>query len=297
MLIGFLGDVHGRVFHALAILVTWQMQTGRRFDLVIQVGDMGSFPDPARADAATMLHQSLDPAEADFARLLSPDGRLAARLRRVREHLAGPIHFLRGNHEDFAWLNTLPVDTQTQTAPVDPFDLFRYVPDGTILRAGALRLAFLGGVEEQAGEAAIDAAAYAAVLDLGYGEIDVLVAHEGQYGTSIGFRGDVHGSMLMTRLIERTQPDYFVFGHAHQPIGPGQHGRTTYLGLDGLVASRRWQPEVRGFQPGCLAVLDTQDRSLIPVTDPWLAAFDTRQFGIDAWAEGIFANQPETGQV
>lgn len=44
MLIGFVGDVHGRVFHAIAALATWQVRTGKRFDLLIQVGDLGAYP-------------------------------------------------------------------------------------------------------------------------------------------------------------------------------------------------------------------------------------------------------------
>ena len=45
MLIGFVGDLHGRVLHAFALIVTWQKRNGRRFDLLVQVGDMGAFPD------------------------------------------------------------------------------------------------------------------------------------------------------------------------------------------------------------------------------------------------------------
>jgi hypothetical protein len=51
VLIGFVGDVHGRVFHALAALATWRAETGRRFDLVIQVGDLGAFETPFDFDA------------------------------------------------------------------------------------------------------------------------------------------------------------------------------------------------------------------------------------------------------
>ncbi len=46
LLIGFIGDLHGRVFHALAPVATWQRRAGRRLDLVIQVGYLGAFPDP-----------------------------------------------------------------------------------------------------------------------------------------------------------------------------------------------------------------------------------------------------------
>src|SRR5688500_13923635 len=113
MLIGFIGDVHGHVFEALAVVLTWQRHHGRRFDLIVQVGDLGAYPDPRRADAATVIHLAVDPTEADFARLLRADGDLAEAIQQVRAGLAGPIHFLRGNHEDFDWLASLPVDPRT----------------------------------------------------------------------------------------------------------------------------------------------------------------------------------------
>ena len=48
MLIGFKGDLHGRVLHALALVATWQKRNNRSFDLLTQVGDMAAFPDMAR---------------------------------------------------------------------------------------------------------------------------------------------------------------------------------------------------------------------------------------------------------
>jgi hypothetical protein len=164
------------------------------------------------------------------------------------------------------------------------------VPDGTILRPGGLRVAFLGGVEERTDERGFDRTAYAALLARGPGQIDVLVAHEGHYGTSIGYRGDVHGSRLLTRLLERTRPAFFLFAHAHRLIGPGTCGPTTHLGLDGLVASLKWFPDARGLRPGCLAVLDIDPAGapsagrLWPVTEPWLVTFPTLPFDFDAWA-------------
>jgi len=41
MNIAFLGDLHGRVFHALALLTTWQAKAGKMLDMIIQVGDLG----------------------------------------------------------------------------------------------------------------------------------------------------------------------------------------------------------------------------------------------------------------
>jgi hypothetical protein len=189
------------------------------------------------------------------------------------------------NHEDFGWLASLPVDPASRTAQVDGFDIFRYVPDGTVLAAGGgVRLGFLGGVEEISGEPHIDRAAYDALMSLSPGSVDVLVTHEGPYGSSTGYRGDTHGSPLISDLLHHLRPSFHVAGHGHQLSGPRGYGATTYVGLDALVASRRRHPEARGLKPGCLAVLDTGARRLTPVTDEWLGDIET-PFDFDTWCE------------
>lgn len=285
MLIGFIGDVHGQVFHMLAAVTTWQQQTGRTFDLLIQVGDMGAFPDPARMDAASARYLATEPSQADFSRLLPMTGVGAEQLGALRRSLASPIYFIRGNHEDTAWLRQLPRDSATGTAPVDPCDLLRYVPDGTVLRLGGLQIACLGGVESpdegEATEAAIDQDAYRALLERGAGTTDILVTHDAPYGVSVGYHGQVQGSALITQLIARTQPTFHVAGHLALS-GPHISGGTTSLVLEGLVASPLWQPAARGLEPGCLAVLATSAGQLTPVTAPWLSRFPT-PFDADAW--------------
>src|SRR5688500_17091657 len=134
MLVGFLGDLHSRVFLGLAVLLEWQRRSARRFDLVVQVGDLG-VPDPDPSDP----HVAADDAERDFGRFLAATGRRAESLRRARALLPGPIPFVRGNHEDPAWLAGLPED-----GPADPFDLFRYVRDGTVTDLDGLRVGYLG---------------------------------------------------------------------------------------------------------------------------------------------------------
>ena len=288
MIIGFIGDVHGAVYQAIALAATWQAKTGTQFDHLIQVGDMAAFPDPEQGDAATKRYIAIDPAQADFSRLLKAKGRRASRLTEIRDELLPPIHFVRGNHEDFDFLQQLSVDESTGSAKVDPFDLIRYVPDGTVLRLGGLNVAFLGGIEVDSRDArAIDEAAYDSLIRLGTGLIDVLVTHEVPYGQSLGYRGDNWGSKLIKRLIEETQPTFHVAGHVHHVSGPRRNGRTTSWTLSGLVASARWYPELNGFELGCLAVLDTDTGTLRPITDEWMADFDTKSFDFDSWFEGF----------
>src|SRR5262245_34988619 len=205
MLVGFLGDLHNRVFHGLAVLLEWQRRTGRRLDLVVQLGDLGvPEPDP---DAPYR-----DEADRDIRDLLRAAGRRAASLRRARSLLAGPVRFIRGNHEDRAWLAALPADGRA-----DQFDVFRYAPDGTLLELDGWRLGLLGGVEpvdpHDGPETAIDRGAADRVLAVG--RLDVLVTHDGPYGIATSYYGKVQGSTVVTELVERLKPRFHVAGHYH----------------------------------------------------------------------------------
>ncbi|SRR6266498_3204870 len=282
MLVGFLGDIHGRIFLALAAAAMWQQHSGQTFDLLLQVGDMGAYPDLNRVDPATDTYLALDPTEADFSRLVHADGERAAALRRLRTQFATPLYFIRGNHEDFAWLSQLRIDPATGTAPVDAFDLVHYVPDGSVRRFDGLWVAFLGGEETTEGDpGAIDQRAYTTLMDHRPGTVDVLITHDAPYGLSIGYHGQVQGSQMITSLVEHLQPTFHITGH-YQLNGPRANGHTTFLCLNHLVASVCWQPEARGVQPGSLAILDTAAGQLWPVADPWLRHFDS-PFDFDAW--------------
>jgi hypothetical protein len=299
MLIGFVGDVHGRVLHALAAVLTWQEQAGTRLDMIIQVGDLGAYPDRDRQDVRDDPHLAADPSEADFSRLLRAGGRRAAQLNYLRTFLNCPIYFIRGNHDDGARLCTLPITSHSGTAPVDPFDLLHYVPDGTVLRVDALRVGCLGGADPEPGDESaeahagiIDPVAHQALMNRGRGEIDVLVTHDWPYGRSVGYYGQVQGSRLITHVVERTRPLFHVAGHlgAH---GPQLYEGTLFVGLGDLVASALWHPDACGLQEGCLAVLDTTTSTLRPVTEPWLAAFPT-PFRFDPWVEAWTAAHRRT---
>jgi len=71
----------------------------------------------------------------------------------------------------------LSIDSVSGTARVDPFDLLRYTPDGTVPRFQDVLIAFLGG-EDASGDTSIDPEAYQTLVEMGIGKIDVLVTHD-----------------------------------------------------------------------------------------------------------------------
>jgi Icc-related predicted phosphoesterase len=290
MKIAFLGDLHGRVFHALALIVAWQATMAEPLDLVIQVGDMGAFPhaEAMLKDEATRRYAAEDPAELGFCQLLQAEGALAESLRSIRQRLPGPIYFLRGNHEDVSWLRGLFQQGQKQTVGVDPFDLFHYVTDGVILEHNRVKIAFFGGVENpEPGQvdAEHDRNAYTHLLHMGAGAFDILVTHDPPYGISTGYQGQVQGSSRVLDLIEVVQPKYHIAGHLHTVLGSRQYGATTYIGLSGILLLKR-QVSSRIFQSGCMAILDTLAGTLDFANDDWLSVFD-QDFVFETFVEKL----------
>lgn len=280
MKVAFFGDIHGQVYHLLATVVAWQKRAGTTLDLVIQVGDFGA----ERLDKMTknidvfLRYPANNPAQFDFLRVLYAQNQLATLLREVRHQIQQPIYFLRGDHDEIEWLRQLSQETQNKTVPVDSFDLFHYVPDGTILECGGMKFACFGGVEhpgrgKEGSEH--DPASLAALLETKRGEVDVLITHEPPYGVSTGFYGQIQGSSCVSKLIEALQPHYHLAGHLHTMIGPKQYGQTTYFGLNQLGGFLRHKPRQRDpsqtLQPGTMALLDTATGHLEFVVGDWLA--------------------------
>ena len=54
------GDLHGRVLPAFALARAWQLDHGETLDGLLQVGDLGYFPDSTRLDKATKRHAQRD---------------------------------------------------------------------------------------------------------------------------------------------------------------------------------------------------------------------------------------------
>ena len=93
MIICAAGDIHGRLDEMYAGGLAFEAALGVRFSFVLHVGDFGVWPDPARVDGATKRHDGAG----DFPAWIAE--RRAAPRRTV---------FIKGNHEDFVWLDAQP---------------------------------------------------------------------------------------------------------------------------------------------------------------------------------------------
>ncbi|MGW4566558.1 metallophosphoesterase family protein [Streptomyces sp. NPDC004561] len=274
MKIAFIGDVHGRVLHALGAVMLLQAKR-RRLDAVIQVGDLGAYPSADRFDEPSRRFHEDNPAQGDFFRLLDPSPRVEAGVRAALAQLA-PILFLSGNHEDHEWLASLHERYRADVVPVDPCGAFHHVVCGHVQEVAGERVAFLGLIEA-VGKMDFDQAAYSRLLATEPGSVDVLVTHDGPYGMSRSRRGEVQGSEKLSRLIEHLQPRLHVGGHYHHENGPRYYGRTASHALAQLVDPKRdrWQPEPvnpeQRITAGSIGLLDTETYAFEYIHDAWLA--------------------------
>ncbi|REE95457.1 metallophosphoesterase family protein [Thermomonospora umbrina] len=274
MKVAFFGDVHGCALHALAAAIRLQRHRGVRLDALVQVGDLGAYPSAERWDGSSRRFAVENPAQHDFFRLLDPSPPLADAVRAALEEVP-PFVFLSGNHEDHEWLEALhrAADSPVVTS-VDPLGVFRHVACGNVIEVAGLRTAFLGLIELP-GRMDLDPDAYARLLDIEPGGVDVLITHDGPYGMN-EYRGVVQGSPKLSALIERLRPRLHVGGHYHHENGPRRYGPTVSYALAQLVPpwrggdSGQEAPPPR-IAPGSIGLLDTETLDFEYVDDPWLA--------------------------
>jgi Icc-related predicted phosphoesterase len=84
------GDIHGAMDRLYQDVCAFEASLGVRFDHVLHVGDFGIWPDPSRIDKATRHHDGAGDFPAWF---------------REKRAAPRPTVFIKGNHEDFVWLD------------------------------------------------------------------------------------------------------------------------------------------------------------------------------------------------
>ena len=92
------GDLHGRILPAFCLAMTWEPEHGMRLDGLLQVGDLGYFPDLARLDKATARHAADDPLELGASLVAGPSRDADAVFR--GDDPPPTLWFTAGNHED-----------------------------------------------------------------------------------------------------------------------------------------------------------------------------------------------------
>lgn len=272
------GDLHGRILPAFRLALAWSAEHGERVDALLQVGDLGWFPDPTRLDAATRRHAARDPLELGAQLLAAPSGEADEVL--VAEDPPFDLYFTAGNHEDFAALTAATVGCDEPDVPVDAYRRVRLVRDGEVATLpGGLRVGALWGIDDEAPRARRAAPPEARIrwrsaVRLAGTRFEVLLAHDGPRDVVFADAG----SAAIDAVLEAARPAFAFFGHYRLPPGlaaqqragalPTRHAATRVVHLAGLTLRR-------SAEPGSVGVLrwGEDGGSFQPLDRGWLASF------------------------
>jgi lariat debranching enzyme len=221
MYIAVIGDIHGRFHRVHQWLATLESSLAAPLDLVLAVGDIEAYGDPAR-HRERAARRAMTPEFAGYAN---------------GEHSAHrPVHFIGGNNEDFATLHAHP---KGATFPGGVHYLGR-VGDATL---AGLHVAWLSGIHaprwvdtpllapatpdliKQAGYFRRDEIDAARTVR----DVDVMLVHEWPRGLVARARAEKHGihrrlrayrfpwigNPLTRELVAAVEPAWLFCGHSH----------------------------------------------------------------------------------
>ncbi len=253
------GDLHGRILPAFRFASYWAKRTGREVTALLQVGDMGYFPDISRMDKATLRHAKDDPLELG-ALDVATRTEIADRVFDDDPHCPPGLWFTAGNHEDFDELERFARAAGRQADfAVDAYCRVHGIKDGEVHPfACGLKAAAVWGVDGDGPNARGNLPprgyiAERAVSRLATGAFDVLLIHDAPEGA----KRAGYGSELLRTLIALAQPRFAFFGHYR---GDGSrieqdYGRTEVYHLAGFeMRTRDGHPE-----SGSVGVLEWAD--------------------------------------
>lgn len=269
------GDLHGRVLPAFRLGQLWQREFGEELDGLLQVGDLGYFPDSTRLDKATKRHAERDPSELGV-QLLTERSREADRLF-AEEDVPQTLWFTLGNHEDYELLENY-VHAPGCTGddfPTDYYGRLRCIRDGHVAEATAgLRVGALWGIDGKAPRARRKTPERARISSRSATQLTghsfhVLLTHDSPRDAIF----PDSGSDDISALIGLAQPEFAFFGHYH---GEGRlaeldFGRTRVYHLHGFEF-RGHGGSAEAMSVGMLRYRD--GKGSFEYLDPkWLAGF------------------------
>jgi len=202
--IAVLGDLHGHLDLALSILKKYESVTNTKLDAILQVGDLGYFPDLSRLDDATAKFAKKDPIELGFQDFLNETEVSKRHFEGQETKIDADLVFIAGNHEDQEKLRKLESSAKKAPIPVDFFGKILYLPSGEVyeIKKGNLRLRFscLGRISGDIKEYNFSHSDLKKVKNLD--DIDVFLTHEPD-------------SEEIREVLKRLQPKYHFCGHLH----------------------------------------------------------------------------------
>jgi hypothetical protein len=219
MNIAVFGDLHGKILLAFQCCARCQQETGQQIDLILQVGDLGMFPDRTRLDRATRRHSERDPAVLGFLNFFTtPHPETGA----ILDVIGCNLLFVRGNHEDHAWLDSLEQRADGPCFPVDAYQRLWCLKTGVpyTFQRGDETITILGigrigrpASSEKAKPHYIQPHEQHRLEQLGNTPVDILLTHDAPRDAI--YPGS--GSLEIERALLLHRPQYHFYGHYGGP--------------------------------------------------------------------------------
>jgi Icc-related predicted phosphoesterase len=217
MNIAIFADLHGYLRLCFKLCKRWERETGERLDLILQVGDLGAFPDERWLDWPTRRHARRDPEELGFLTYFAHHN---AEVETTLKSLQSNLVFVRGNHEAHKWLDQQEEATPTPLFPVDIYQRVSCLKSGipwTFTDQGEqitiLGIGRIGAHNDQAEQKPSHIQDYelARARQALAQPIDILLTHDAPRGLIYSESG-LH---IISEILERQPPCYHFFGHYH----------------------------------------------------------------------------------
>ncbi|MEI7492601.1 MAG: metallophosphoesterase [Bacteroidota bacterium] len=277
--VAILGDLHGHITLAYRLLKRYEVESGNTLAAIFQVGDFGAFPPPYKVDEATMRFWEKDPDELSFIDYYhgskEADEILGVNSLPERQIKAN-LFFIKGNHEDFEFLNSLP---QSDSAPasIDFYNKIFFLANGSIntfsIGNHKLHVASLGGVSynnqhwETSKNKYYSHAEYRQLSQKG-SNIDILLTHDVPFGSLY----DDAGSRDILEFIEVKKPVLHFCGHYHEV---GQQLSVTGKTQSYVLNEVNFKKPSK-LNEGCIAIVEITDNKEFTVEilkQDWMKEF------------------------
>jgi hypothetical protein len=237
------GDLHGRVLPAFKLAQAWSREHGVALSGLLQVGDLGYFPDPCRYDKATKRYAERDSLESGVRLIAEPSDEADAVF--AGEPNAGEMWFTAGNHEDFELLKEWEREAgrEARSFVADAYGKLRCIRDGHVAELpGGLRVGALWGIDDEAPRARQRIPSGGRIsrhgtTALSCASFDVLLSHESPRDAVIAD----NGSEDIGAVIRCARPAFAFFGHYHSTGNrvDGDFGNTSVYHLSHLELRSR----------------------------------------------------------
>src|SRR5262245_43121623 len=204
------GDLHGRVLPAFRFGSYWTRRNNRPLAGLLQVGDMGYFPNPATMDKATIKHAKDDALELGTLDIVTPNP-LADKVFEEDCDCPPGLWFTAGNHEDFAELERLSRGSGREPDfVVDAYCRVRGIKDGAVKPFDCgLRVGAIWGVDGDGPHCRKNLPPRGYIYDnsvthLAWEEFDVLLSHD----APMDAKREGCGSEVLRALLEVSRPGF-----------------------------------------------------------------------------------------